>query len=123
MLDDRVPGGPAESHAEFIVGEALAAVGIRGLVRQHRLAVPGVGRFRFDLAVPDLRWAIEVDAFPPHRETAGHRADLRRDAAVASMGWSTTRLGPRDLGVALDGTVQHLRAEFHRRRQQALPGA
>ncbi len=50
--------------------------GVRGLVRQHCIQLPGHGDVRFDLAVPELRWAIEVDLHPRHRETMG--IDVRR---------------------------------------------
>lgn len=117
VLGDRVPGGAAESHAEFLVGEALVAAGLDGLVRQHRVDVAGFGRVRFDLAVPEMRWAIEVDVFPTHHETAGRRADALRDRATVADGWSTTRLGPDDLGDRLDATVQRLRRLYDERRR------
>ena len=91
----RVSGGPAESHAEVIVGEGLARRGVVGLVRQHRLILDRRS-IRFDLAVPELQWAIEVDIFPTHQETAGASADRQRDKAAASLGWSVTRLSRAD---------------------------
>lgn len=120
VLGNRVPGGAAESHDEFLVGDALAAAGVSGLIRQHRLHVPGFGTVRFDLAVPDLRWAIEVDVFPTHREVAGRTSDVVRDAATLRAGWDTSRLGPSDLGVRLPSTVQRLRSEHDRRRAALL---
>ena len=91
-LDRRLPGGPAESHPEVRVADALARAGVVGLVRQHRVELPGHGEVRFDLAVPGLRWAIEVDLHPSHRETMGIAADARRDRAAGAVGWTTTRL-------------------------------
>lgn len=120
LLGDRVPGGAAESHAEFVVGEALVDAGVTGITRQFSLVVPAFGRVRFDLAVPRLRWAIEVDVFPTHAETAGIRADRQRDAAVAGVGWETTRVGPDDLGAALPATVDRLRSELDRRAGRSM---
>ncbi len=39
-LDRRLPGGPAESHPEVRVAEALSRAGVRGLVRQHGIRTP-----------------------------------------------------------------------------------
>ena len=69
QLDRRIAGGAAESHPEVVVGEALAAAGVRGLVRQY-----------------------EIDIFPTHDETIGRLRDRRRDAASAAIGWTTSRL-------------------------------
>ena len=91
-LDRRLPGGPAESHPEVRVADALGRAGVRGLVRQHCIQLPGHGDVRFDLAVPELRWAIEVDLHPRHRETMGIASDTRRDRAASAIGWSTSRI-------------------------------
>ena len=112
LVAGRLEGGAAESHPEVVIGDALLAAGLSGLVRQHRVVLAGFGPARFDLAVPSLRWAIEVDAFPTHAETAGRRNDRRRDDAAAALGWVTTRLGPDRLGAALEATVADLLAVY-----------
>ena len=71
QLDRRIAGGAAESHPEVVVGEALAAAGVRGLVASRR---------------------DEIDIFPTHDETIGRLRDRRRDAASAAIGWTTSRL-------------------------------
>jgi hypothetical protein len=91
-LDRRLPGGPAESHPEVRVADALGHAGVRGLVRQHCVRLPGHGDVRFDLAVAELRWAIEVDLHPRHRETMGIASDTRRDRAAGAIGWTTSRI-------------------------------
>ncbi len=100
--------GAAESHPEVLLGRRLQAAGVVGLVRQHRIELPGYGHARFDLAVPRLRWAIEVDVFPTHAETAGKARDGRRDRSASRLGWETTRLGPDRFGAALPATVAEL---------------
>lgn len=92
QLDRRIGGGAAESHPEVVVGEALAEAGVRGLVRQFEVDIPGYGPARFDLAIPKRRIAIEIDIFPTHDETIGRLRDRRRDAASAAIGWTTARL-------------------------------
>lgn len=112
LADSRLDGGAADSHPEVALGEALQAAGVHGLERQHRIELPGYGRARFDLAVPRLKWAIEIDMFPTHRETAGQQSDAQRDAAALSMGWVTTRLGPDRFGAAFDPSVGELLALY-----------
>jgi len=92
QLDRRIGGGAAESHAELVVGEALVEAGVRGLVRQHEIDIPGYGPARFDLGIPRRRLAIGIDIFPTHDETIGRLRDRRRDTAASEIGWSTARL-------------------------------
>ena len=92
QLCRRVGGGNAESHPEVRVGQALKAAGVIGLERQLDIDLPGYGRARFDIAVPSLRWAIEVDIHPTHRETSGRESDERRDNAAESLGWTISRI-------------------------------
>jgi very-short-patch-repair endonuclease len=116
LLDRRVAGGAAESHPELLLGDSLTAAGVVGLSRQFPIELPGYGSARFDLAVPRLRWAIEVDVFPTHAETAGRQSDERRDRAAQLLGWSVTRLGPESFDERLGATVAWLVTEFDRRR-------
>jgi hypothetical protein len=78
-----------------VVGEALTAAGVRGLVRQFEIDIPGYGPARFDLAIPKLCLAIEVDIFPNNDETIGNIRDRRLgrlsrhgDAPVLGVGSS-----------------------------------
>lgn len=116
VLDRRVSGGAAESHYEVMLGDALTAAGIRGLVRQFVIDLPGYGPARFDLAVPRLRWAIEVDVFPTHQETAGRDADSWRDRAAREVGWIVDRVIRSDFGDSMAGTVGRLVTAHHGRR-------
>lgn len=116
QLDRRLGGGAAESHHETVLGDALVAAGIGPLVRQFAIDLPGYGPARFDLAVPTMRWAIEVDVFPTHAETEGQRRDCRRDEAASTIDWDVSRIRESDLGRSLAGTVGRLRQDFDRRR-------
>jgi very-short-patch-repair endonuclease len=113
-VGSRIAGGPAESHPEVLVGEALVRRGVTGLVRQHRLTV-GRRNIRFDFAVPSLRWAIEVDVFPTHAETAGRRADEQRDRATRSIGWDVTRVSREAYESRFAASMDEL-AQIHRFR-------
>ena len=109
-LDRRLPGGSAESHPEVRVAAALGHAGVRGLVRQHRIELPGHGDARFDLAIPELRWAIEVDLHPRHRETLGIAADAARDRAARLIGWTTTRIDEEQYRDRFNETIAEIAA-------------
>lgn len=111
-LDRRLPGGPAESHPEVRIAETLRRTAIRGLVRQHPVQLPGYGEARFDLAVPELRWAIEIDVHPRHRETLGVASDQARDRAAATIGWVTTRITKEQYDTRFHETMADI-IEFH----------
>lgn len=121
-LDRRLPGGAAESHPEVRVAEALGRAGVRGLVRQHRVELPGHGDVRFDLAVPELRWAIEVDLHPRHRETLGIASDERRDRAGGAIGWMTTRVSDVQYQDRFNETIAELAATHADLRRRRLAG-
>jgi hypothetical protein len=118
-LDRRLPGGPAESHPEVRVADALRSAGVRGLVRQHRVQLPGHGEVRFDLAIPELNWAIEIDLHPRHRETLGITADARRDRAADAIGWMTTRISKHDYDVRFNETIGGIASLHHDLRRRA----
>ena len=109
VLDRRLPGGAAESHLETVLGDALVAAGVRGIERQFWIDLPGYGPARFDLALPAIRLAIEVDGFPTHRETDGRHRDASRDAAARLLDWSVTRVEDRHVTRELPTTVAAIR--------------
>jgi very-short-patch-repair endonuclease len=118
LLDGRLHGGPAESHGETVLGDALAAAGLVGLVRQYRIDLPGYGPARFDLAVPSVRLAIEVDLHPTHSETDGRRRDVARDVAAGQIGWAVERVVEVDFGNALPVTTRRILALVATRRSE-----
>jgi very-short-patch-repair endonuclease len=122
VLRQRLPGAPAESHPEVRVAAGLERLGVHGLVRQYRIDLPDYGAARFDLAVPHLRWAIEVDVHPRHDETAGRASDARRDACAHRVGWHTSRISRTEYFGDFAGALQRLHEE-HQRRRKAQPAA
>jgi very-short-patch-repair endonuclease len=117
-LDGRLRGGPAESHGEAVLGDALRLLGVRGLERQFRIDLPGYGPARFDLAVPDVRLAIEVDLHPTHHETNGRLRDEARDRAAEAIDWTVRRVVERHFGDNLRATCRELAQEIHRLQRQ-----
>jgi hypothetical protein len=83
LLDRRLDGGPAESHGETILGDALAAAGLVGLARQFRIDLPGYGPARFDLASRACDW--------PSRSISIRRTRRRRDGSATPP--ATTQRG------------------------------
>ncbi len=117
QIERRLDGGPAESDPEVRVASALARRGMYGLVRQLEISLPGYGPARFDLAIPALRWAIEVDVHPTHRHTLGASSDRRRDLAASAIGWSVSRIGRDRYEFDFDRTIDALIDDYARRRQ------
>lgn len=112
QLDRRVDGGAAESHPEVVLAEALVRAGVRGLRRQHPIVLPEYGPARFDLAVPAIQWAIEVDIHPTHRESAGIDSDERRDRSATNIGWLVSRVPEHAFREAFKQTVSELHAIY-----------
>lgn len=76
------------------------------LVREYVGAVPGRA-FRLDLAIPDLRIAIEVDGYANHGKTlGGFKKDRLRQNLLALNHWVVLRYFPaqiyQDIGTVVD---------------------
>ena len=96
--------------------EALTAAGVRDLVRQLEIRLPGYGPARFDMAIPDLRWALEIDVHPstgPGGDGPGQPA-RRRGRYV---GWFVRRVSEVQLVDHFAHTVDAVLASIERRRQ------
>ncbi|MGD9989853.1 endonuclease domain-containing protein [Pseudonocardia sp.] len=77
----------AESPGESRMRLAVVLAGLPAPVSQFR-----VGRYRLDLAYPDLRLGIEYDG-ADHRTAGRARRDLMREAELARAGWELVHLG------------------------------
>jgi very-short-patch-repair endonuclease len=127
ILESRTPGRPRESSWERRVHDALIARGITDLESQVWETIPGYGSARFDLAIPAIRWVLEVDVHPGHRTLGGQRNDHRRDRKSRRIGWDTERVGEaelrHDFDAAIDDIVESVkdrRAEVARLRAAGL---
>lgn len=94
VLAGRLPGAPSESGGEFDVLVEFQRQGVRDLVRQFPVTLPVYGPARFDLSIPEIRWAFEADLHPSHWTPEGIARDQARDAAAAKLHWVTRRGGP-----------------------------
>ena len=76
--------------------EQLAGYGLGAPAREHRFHA--TRRWRFDLAYPDCRLAIEIDGGcytgGRHVQGAGVRADCEKFAVAQGLGWRVLRVLP-----------------------------
>jgi len=104
----------AESHYEVLLGDALRARGIPVVPQVTDLQLPNGSKIRIDLAVPELRWAVEIDVHPDHLFLEGTTRDKRRDRQCHLIGWQVERATEVDF-LDLSGFVDELVALYHAR--------
>lgn len=78
------------------VRDVLRGPGMPRFVQQHAVALP-YGTVHLDAAIPDLKIAIELDGAAFHGSAEARERDLRRDAALAALGWIVLRFSYRRL--------------------------
>lgn len=116
----RLGGEPLESHPEVVLAEALRRRNVP-IEEQSRLArLPDGRSVRIDLAVPDVRWGIELDVHPEHLTLDGHARDARRSRQVHLVGWQIEPVAALDLQ-DVERVADELAALYHLRRR-ALAG-
>lgn len=90
----------------------LKAVGIRDFEREHRFHP--TRRWRFDVAIPRLRLAIECDGGlyinGRHSRGASQEKDYEKHNAAVVLGWRVLKFGPNHIksGEALKTVEQAL---------------
>jgi hypothetical protein len=114
-LDRSVPN---ESHPEVELSEALRARGIP-IEQQTRLVRASTGRTaRVDLAVPDIRWGIELDIHPEHRTFEGQANGAVRTRDLHQQDWQIEPVTERDMS-RLGALADELCALYHARRRHS----
>jgi len=78
---------------------------------------PGGRLARIDLAVPDIRWGIELDLHPEHRSIEGHAGVARRYRDLHLVEWQIEPVSEIDM---LDPSViaTELTELYHARRRR-----
>lgn len=115
ILADRDPSArPTESSLEDHAAAVLRRYGLPAPVRQY-----AVGRYRLDLAYPELHVAVEVDSARWHSDSASYRRD-RDKWNLLTQGWvllivTEFDLHERPAGVAADLTELLCRVRCARR--------
>ncbi|MFT3855400.1 MAG: hypothetical protein QM733_22110 [Ilumatobacteraceae bacterium] len=110
-LEARRGRRPVDSHPELVLADALRASGVPAETPQHWLDLPDGGRARLDIAVPAIRWGIEVDVHPDHLLLEGTTRDKKRDRQCHLIGWQIERVTDLDL-VDLPGLVTELKSLY-----------
>jgi hypothetical protein len=88
---------PNESHPEVVLAEALRRRGV-AIEHQARVVGPSSGRtMRIDLAVPAIRWGVELDIHPEHRSLEGHAADAERRRELHRLAWQIEVVSEHDM--------------------------
>jgi very-short-patch-repair endonuclease len=62
-------------------------------VQQHRVRLPTGRWVALDAACPEARVAVELDGAALHGSRSARERDLRRDSALAVLGWVVLRFG------------------------------
>jgi very-short-patch-repair endonuclease len=114
-IETRRNGGVApESWFERLVEQLVRTAAVGAVVRQYEVRAED-GRFvaRVDLAIPEIRLAIEAHSRRYHTGPQREAFDQRRDNRLAEVGWETLYVGWSDASVAT--VAQQIRAIARRR--------
>jgi hypothetical protein len=108
-------GGPAtESHPELTVLRGLQRRGVPVTPQVADLRLLNGRSVRIDMAVPAMRWAVEVDVHPHHLGLVGTSMDKQRDRQLHLIDWQVERVSALDF-IDLDATFGELARLFDRR--------
>ena len=107
-------GGGSHSHLEVLGLRVARAAGVPEPRRQHAIAVPGMV-VHVDLAWPEVRLAVEFDGAAFHSGREDWQRDLRRDAALAALGWVVLRFSYADVSERPERCAAQLAAAYRRR--------
>lgn len=125
-LPSRVPGplrrtaealAPGFSHSRTEAKARAVAIAVGDELGIHveprPLAIRSNGRViaEADIAVPELRWDVEVDG-PHHRALSMRRRDKRRDLRLGPINWSVTRYDHELIDNDLAGYTDRFRTEL-----------
>jgi len=105
---------PTQSRNELRVVAALRERGV-DVVPQHPVVLPDGSRIRLDVAILDSKVDVECDIRIWHGSEAKRQADLRRDAALASLGWLPARYDDERLAREFDACIDEIVRTHHRR--------
>lgn len=95
-LMERGSRKPVDSHPELRVLHGLLARDVPVEPQHSDLQLPNGKRIRIDLAVPSVRWAVEIDVHPEHSQPAGIVSDKQRDRQLHLVDWQVERVTDAD---------------------------
>ncbi|SEO59609.1 DUF559 domain-containing protein [Trujillonella endophytica] len=97
------------------VTHVLGLPGLPAAVQQHRVVLPDGRRIDLDAAWPGARVAVELDGAAFHGSREQRERDLRRDTALAALGWVVLRFSYRRLTTDPEGCRREIAAVVRRR--------
>lgn len=104
---------PPDSHPEVVLGDALLRRGVP-VEPQYKVAASGERSQHPDLAVPAVRWAVELDIHPEHRSVEGAHRDARRTRSMHRGDWQREPVTELDM-VDVEGLADELAALYFER--------
>lgn len=113
---------PADSGLELRVLKALERRGVNPLVRQYPLRLIDGTVIHLDGAVPELRWAVEIDHVTWHGGRFDTQRDKARDRGARRLGWQVERVTDQELAEDFARAISEL-VELHRLRRIELRAA
>lgn len=118
VLGSRPPARrPAGSGLELRVLRALERQGVTGIVRQHPIVLGGGLVIHPDGALPDIRWALEVDHVTWHGGRIDAQRDKARDRRARRIGWQIDRVTDAELADNFDAVIAELAEIVDERRR------
>jgi hypothetical protein len=108
---------PAHSHPEVVLAEALLQRAVP--IERQAMVVRAAGGniVHIDLAVPAIRWGIELDIHPEHRSIEGHGGDARRYRSLHLVEWQVEPVSEADM-LDVAAIADELTVLYHARRRQ-----
>jgi very-short-patch-repair endonuclease len=106
---------PADSGLELRVLKALQRAGLPELVRQYPIRLPNNSIAHADGAIPDIRWAVEIDHVTWHGGRFDAQYDKSRDRAARRVGWQIERITDQALRDDFRGEIAAVVEMYHTR--------
>ncbi|WP_100500975.1 DUF559 domain-containing protein [Geodermatophilus chilensis] len=110
-----VAGGCQSELEIWGVTHVLRLPGLPPPVQQHRVVLLDGRRVDLDAAWPGARVAVELDGAAFHGSRQQRERDLRRDTALAALGWVVLRFSYRRLTTDPEGCRREIEAVLRRR--------
>jgi len=105
---------PVESHPELQIMNGLVARGVPVEPQHEDIRLHNGKRVRVDLAVPAVRWGVEVDVHPSHRMPVGVVRDKQRDRQLHRVDWQVEHVSDEEF-VDLESLLDELAALYRDR--------
>jgi len=104
----------------FGVRHVRAVPGLPRCEQQYRVPL-AFGPVHLDAAWPEVKLAVELDGAAFHGSQEARERDLRRDAALAALGWVVLRFSYRRLTREPEACRAEILAAYRRRRHSVVP--